>query len=85
LKQKAEESGCHVHEVPEHYTSKTCGKCGRLHWNLGKSEVFKCPFCGWTMDRDFNGARNIFIMNIETSIGHVIPLSFMEEGAELLP
>jgi hypothetical protein len=39
--------------------------------NLGGNKVFKCPFCGWIMDRDFNAARNIFIMNVEDFIGDV--------------
>ena len=71
LKHKGEQLGCRIHEVSEHYTSKSCGRCGRLHHALGGSKVFKCPFCGWIMDRDFNAARNIFIMNVEDFIGDV--------------
>ncbi len=49
----------------EEYTSKTCGKCGRLNHNLGGSKIFKCPFkdCDLIADRDINAARNIFIKN----------------------
>lgn len=71
LKHKGEQLGCRIHEVSEHYTSKSCGRCGRLHHKLGGNKVFKCPFCGWIMDRDFNAARNIFIMNVEDFIGDV--------------
>jgi transposase len=35
LRHKALEFGAVVHEVSEHYTSKTCGKCGRIHCALG--------------------------------------------------
>ena len=63
--------GCRVHEVSEHYTSKTCGQCGQIHWALGGSKVFKCPHCSWKTDRDFNGARNIFIKSIGQFIGTV--------------
>src|SRR5688500_7815520 len=31
LKHKGEQLGCKVHEVSEHYTSKSCGKCGKLN------------------------------------------------------
>ena len=71
LKHKGEQLGCRIHEVSEHYTSKSCGHCGKLHHELGGNKVFKCPFCTWIMDRDFNAARNIFIMNVEDFIGDV--------------
>lgn len=65
LRHKAKEWGSVVHEVGEHYTSKACGSCGKIHWKLGGSKHFHCPHCGFSIDRDFNGARNIFLMNIE--------------------
>jgi transposase len=52
--------------VDEAYTSKTCGRCGSLHDGLGKSKVFKCPSCDFTLDRDVNGARNILIRFLTT-------------------
>lgn len=45
----------------EAYTSKTCCKCGAIHKTLGGNKVFKCKACGNVMDRDHNGAINIFI------------------------
>ena len=60
LKSKAEVYGCHVLDVNEAYTSKTCGLCGH-RTNVGKKEVYKCGSCGYTVDRDMNGARNVFI------------------------
>jgi putative transposase len=59
LKHKAKESGAVIHEVSEHYTSKCCGKCGRINWNLKGSKIFHCPYCHFKIDRDFNGTRNI--------------------------
>ena len=53
--------GCAVFVVDEAFTSKTCGKCGNLHPNLGKNKTFHCPSCNFTLDRDINGARNILL------------------------
>jgi putative transposase len=49
--------------VNESFTSKTCGKCGKLHNALGGSAMFVCPGCNFTIPRDFNGARNILLRN----------------------
>jgi putative transposase len=45
----------------EEYTSKTCGKCGKLDKNLGGKKMYACDKCGYKCDRDINGARNINI------------------------
>lgn len=62
LKCKAQEYSCEVVEVNEAYTSKTCGKCGFIQ-NIGSNKIMKCS-CGLELDRDLNGARNIFLKNI---------------------
>jgi putative transposase len=62
LKYKAQEYSCEVVEINEAYTSKTCGKCGLIQ-NIGSKKVLKCS-CGLKIDRDYNGARNIFLKNI---------------------
>lgn len=82
LKQKAEEMDCHIHEVSEHYTSKTCGRCGKVHWKLGSNKKFKCPCCSFELDRDWNGARNIFLMNIEKSVGTVVVVDIKHPSSE---
>lgn len=51
----AELSGVLVVEMSEAFTSKTCGKCGHIHAKLGGSKIFKCPECGYVVDRDANG------------------------------
>ena len=45
--------------MSEAYTTKTCGVCGKTQ-NVGGDTVFKCD-CGYNMDRDFHGARNLVI------------------------
>lgn len=52
---------CKVVICDEHYTSKTCGGCGFLHYGLGKKKDFNCPQCRFYCDRDVNGARNILL------------------------
>ncbi|HEY9701914.1 MAG TPA: transposase [Allocoleopsis sp.] len=52
---------CKVILVTEEFTSKTCGSCGNLNETLGSKKIFECKTCGFKVDRDINGARNIFI------------------------
>jgi putative transposase len=75
LKEMAELTSCVVHEVKENYTSMCCGGCGALHRKLGGNREFKCLNCKkFKIKRDFNGARNIYMMNVEQCVGQIIPL-----------
>ena len=47
----------------EEYTSKTCGWCGKVNI-LKNYDVYECLECHIKIDRDINGARNIFIKNM---------------------
>ncbi len=62
---KCRQYGCKVAVVNEAYTSKTCSCCGYVKYNLRGAKVFKCPSCAAVMDRDVNGAKNIFLRNYE--------------------
>jgi len=68
LEQKTKEYGCTVKYVCEAYTSKTCGGCGVKNEKLGGSKVFKCSNCGFKIDRDVNGARNILMKHHPTKV-----------------
>ena len=74
LQQQAELRGATVHVVSEAYTSKSCGRCGRLHHSLGSSHTFRCPHppCDYRSERDAHGARNIMAMNVERYVGSVV-------------
>jgi len=75
LKQKAQQhQWCHVVEVREDYTSKTCGRCGAIHWDLGGDKTFRCPLaqCGYVADRDISASRNILIRTL-TDAGISVP------------
>lgn len=54
---------CRVIICDEVYTSKTCGRCGSIHGDLGTNKVFECPAmgCGFVADRDAAAARNILM------------------------
>ena len=42
-------------------SSKLCSKCGEYNTNLKLSDrVFKCPYCGFTLDRNKNAALNLY-------------------------
>ena len=69
LKHKAELMGVKVFEVSEYYTSKTCGGCGKLDQQLGGKKHYKCKHCSFQTGRDWNGARNIYILNVESFVG----------------
>ncbi|MDD3001527.1 MAG: transposase [Candidatus Riflebacteria bacterium] len=66
LKFKGEEYSCKVIEVNEAYTSKTCGKCGKMQ-NIGSKKIMECS-CGLELDRDLNGAKNIYLRNISFAL-----------------
>lgn len=60
---KATIKGVPVVLVNPAYTSQTCHNCLHIHPEKGKSyrsgKTFKCGYCGWSGDADFNGANNI--------------------------
>ena len=64
---KSQTMGCKVHICNESYTTKTCGKCGNIQ-HVGRKEVFLCTKCEFKIDRDYNGARNIYLKVIEELI-----------------
>ena len=51
----------------ESYTSKTCPECGHIHDKLGGKKIFRCPNCGYTVHRDWNGARNIMLRALQAT------------------
>jgi putative transposase len=61
LKSKAYEYGKIVLDVNEAYTSKTVSWTGEIVNNLGGKKEIKSKITGDVMDRDYNGARGIFL------------------------
>lgn len=48
-----------VYLVPEHFTTKTCSRCGDINQKVGSREIFACNTCNLITDRDVNAAKNI--------------------------
>jgi putative transposase len=61
LTYKAEEIGKKVIRIDEKYTTKTCCVCGKKHKMNIWDRTFKCPYCGFEIDRDRNSAINIML------------------------
>ena len=63
LKYKMARTGGKLIICKEHYTSKTCSNCSQINTKLGSNKIFKCNACNNQIDRDINGAFNIFRKN----------------------
>ena len=61
---KCFEYGCNLLTTTEEYTSQTCTFCGFLSKTYD-NRVKKCSNCMNEIDRDINGARNIFMKYIK--------------------
>jgi len=61
IEYKAAWGGADVLTVDRFYpSSKTCSNCGSIREKLSLSErTFRCPDCGFVIDRDLNAARNL--------------------------
>ena len=52
-----------IYDVDESYTSQMCTKCGILSKNYNNERIKECT-CGYNIDRDINGSRNILLICI---------------------
>ncbi len=59
LEQLSESKGFMIKEVDSAYTSQTCSKCGNIHKESRKGEIYECVNCGIKLDADYNAALNI--------------------------
>ena len=59
VKCKALERGIAVIEVSELNTSKQCSRCGSMNAKRPSQGVFICKDCGYQINGDVNGAKNI--------------------------
>jgi putative transposase len=60
LGDKCCEFGSKLLRVSEHFTTKTCVKCGTLN-DIGSNKVYTCAHCMFEHDRDLVGSCGIFL------------------------
>jgi IS605 OrfB family transposase len=60
IEDKAEAAGAMVAAVDPRHTSQRCNQCGHVHRrNRPTQSVFKCQACGYEVNADLNGSRNV--------------------------
>ena len=59
LTHKAESAGATVVQVPARGTSQECSRCGRVVQKILSERRHDCPYCGLSLHRDVNAAKNI--------------------------
>jgi len=64
LEYKSKLKGVKLEVIDEAYTSKTCSNCCYYNSELGGSNIYNCYLCEISIDRDLNGARNIYFKSI---------------------
>jgi putative transposase len=67
LKAKAKEYKTTIYDADESYTSMTCTKCGDQSKEYNKDRIKQCK-CGYKIDRDCNGSRNILLKCLKSLI-----------------
>lgn len=56
---KCRDNGSRIIYAPRGFkSSQICSHCGNIT-NPGSSKMYKCPYCGLVIDRDFNAALNL--------------------------
>ena len=68
IRYKAFERGILVIEVPEYNTSKQCSRCGSMRTKRPSQGVFICEDCGYQINADVNGAKNI----LKRAVGYML-------------
>ena len=63
---KAQEKSVSILMLDEPYTSQLCSGCLTLNTKLRLNErTYDCKNCKIKIDRDYNGARNIYLRGFE--------------------
>jgi len=61
LEYKCKTRGNKYRLINESYTTKVCTECSYINDNVGANEVYKCPKCNDTKDRDVHSCKGIHI------------------------
>ncbi|WP_292390380.1 RNA-guided endonuclease InsQ/TnpB family protein [Methanosarcina sp. UBA5] len=63
---KAENAGRKVVLVNPYNTSQLCSKCGNIVEKDTSVRVHNCPYCGLSIDRDYNASINILRLGLQS-------------------
>jgi IS605 OrfB family transposase len=66
LRYKALEHGILVKSVNPAFTSQICNKCGGFGERFSKNSLFRCFYCGYLANADFNASVNLHQVFWET-------------------
>jgi len=66
LRYKAAEAGIWAVEINAKNTTQVCSGCKNIVPKTLAARKHQCPFCGLTIDRDINAARNILQLALNT-------------------
>jgi putative transposase len=66
LKHVGARLGKQVVAVEPAYTSQCCSNCGILVEKRLSERTHSCPICGYSADRDYNAAKNILRLGLES-------------------
>ena len=76
---KASSYGIRIEKINPRYTSQRCSKCGFIdQGNRINQADFKCLNCDLTLKADYNAARNIATLNIESLIDNQLKIKASE-------
>lgn len=59
IRNKCEINRVELQFVSPHYTSQMCSRCGEIHKESRKGELYHCVSCGYEIDADYNASLNI--------------------------
>ena len=65
LKYKCLTENVNLNIIDEHYTSKMCTSCRNLKKDLRGNKIYNCTTCNISINRNYNGSRNIFLKSIK--------------------
>jgi putative transposase len=65
LKHHGNKRGCHIVEVDPEDTTKECNQCGVKTEKPPWVREHSCPSCGFTIDRDYNAALNVWERGVQ--------------------
>jgi putative transposase len=82
LQHKAQQLGARVHLVSEHQSTISCGRCLHIEPKMrtNSAKWFECHRYGYAIDRDWNGARNVALMNVERCVGKLEPHAAIDDA-----